>query len=376
MDLKRGPTTIVLLAALLAGCGQEQQSQAPAPPPPAVTVQPAAVKGVARSYDFVGRIKAMNTVQLRARVEGFLVKVLFTEGQDVKAGDLLYQIEKIQYQTRVDQAKANLASAEAQQLNAQLQYNRSASLVKTQFVAQQVLDQNEASLASAKANVLQAQATLTQAQENLGYTDIRSPVDGRIGLTAYTQGNLVNPASGVLATIISQDPIYVQFPVSVPRLEEIRAARRQQNGQLSKIEIVVRLPGGQEYAHPGAWNYTDPQVDQQTDTLIVRGTLPNPERQLVDGEFVTVEIRERKEQPRIVVPQASLQVDQAGYYVMVVNHDRKVEVRRVKTGPAQDTDVVIEAGLREGEQVIVDGVQKVRPGQAVDVTMAAASGGG
>jgi membrane fusion protein, multidrug efflux system len=104
--------------------------------------------------------------------------------------------------------------------------------------------------------------------------------------------------------------------------------------------------------------------------------LPNPERQLVDGEFVTVEIRERKEQPRIVVPQASLQVDQAGYYVMVVNHDRKVEVRRVKTGPAQDTDVVIETGLREGEQVIVDGVQKVRPGQAVDVTMAAASGGG
>src|SRR5437762_11281535 len=135
MNLKRGLTTIVLLAALVAGCGQEQQSQAPAPPPPAVTVQPAAVKGVARSYDFVGRIKAMNTVQLRASVEGFLVKVLFTEGQDVKAGDLLYQIEKIQYQTRVDQAKANRASAEAQQLNAQLQYNRSASLVKTQFVA-------------------------------------------------------------------------------------------------------------------------------------------------------------------------------------------------------------------------------------------------
>ena len=125
-------------------------------------------------------------------------------------------------------------------------------------------------------------------QVNLGYTDIIAPIDGRIGRTAYTQGNLVNPGSGVLATIVSQDPIYVLFPVSVRQLQEIREARQQEDGSLIKIEIPVRLSTGKEYPHPGVWNFTDPQVDQQTDTVIMRATLPNPERQLVDGEFVTV----------------------------------------------------------------------------------------
>jgi membrane fusion protein (multidrug efflux system) len=334
------------------------------------------MQGVTRSYAFVGRVKAVNIVQLRARVEGFLDKVLFTEGQDVKVGDLLFQIEKTQYQASVDQAKANLASAQAVQLNAQLQFNRAADLVKTQAVAQATLDQDRANLESAKASVLQNQAALTVAQENLGYTDVMSPVDGRIGLIAYTHGNLVNAASGVLATIVSQDPIYVQFPVSVRQLDEIRTARRQEDGKLIKIEIVVRRPGGQEYAHPGVWNYTDTQVDQQTDTLAMRATLPNPERQLVDGEFVTVELREREEQQRLVVPQAALQVDQAGNYVLVVNGEHKVELRRVTTGVAQGTDVVIQSGLREGEVVIVDGVQKVRPGQEVNATPVAAGSGG
>jgi membrane fusion protein (multidrug efflux system) len=306
-------------------------------------------------------------VQLRARVEGFLEKVLFREGDDVQAGQLLYQIEKAQLQAQVDQATANVAAAEATELNAQLQYNRSLELVKNQNVPQATVDQNRANLDSAKATVLQNKAVLTQAQVNLSYTDIKSPIDGRIGLTAYTEGNLVNPASGVLATIVSQDPIYVVFPVSVRQLEEIRESRRQENGSLTKIEILVRLSSGQEYQHAGVWNYTDPQVDQTTDTLTMRATLPNPERLLTDGEFVTVVIRERKEQPRLVVPQAALQVDQAGYYVMVVGPDNKVEQRRVATGATQGTDIVVESGVKEGDRVIVDGVQKVRPGQTVQI---------
>ena len=365
------------LAALLAGCGDKPQAQtSAAPPPPAVGVRAAEMKGVARSYAFVGRIKAIDTVQLRARVEGFLEKVLFTEGQDVKSGDLLYQIEKTQYQAGVDQAKANLAAAEAQELNAQLTFNRSSELTRNQTVAQATLDQNRAALDSAKASVLQSEAALTIAQENLGYTDIKAPIDGRIGLTAHTQGNLVNSSSGVLATIVSQDPIYVQFPVSVRELENIREARKQENGTLIKIEVLIRLSNGSEYGHPGVWNYTDTQVDQQTDTLIMRATLPNPERQLVDGAFVTVEVKERQEQPRLVVPQAALQVDQAGNYVLVVNDAHKVELKRVKTGVTVDTDVVVEQGLRQGEMVIVDGVQKVRPGQVVEATPLAPSNGG
>ncbi|SDR60753.1 membrane fusion protein, multidrug efflux system [Rhizobiales bacterium GAS113] len=371
-----GRASCFALLALLASCNKSGEAQAPAPPPPAVGTQLAQTQGIARSYAFVGRIKAVNTVQLRARVEGFLEKVLFTEGQDVKTGDLLFQIEKTQYEAGVDQAKANLASAEAVELNAQMQFNRASELVRRETGTQATLDQNRANLEAAKASILQNKAALTVAQENLSYTDILAPVDGRIGLTTYTRGNLVNSASGVLATIVSQDPIYVQFPVSVRQLDEIRAARRQEDGKLIKIEIVVRLATGKEYAHPGVWNYTDTQVDQQTDTLAMRATMPNPERQLVDGEFVTVELKEREEQQRLMVPQAALQVDQAGNFLLVVNGEHKVEMRRVTTGTTQGPDVVIQTGLHEGEAVIVDGVQKVRPGQVVNATAIVPSSGG
>jgi membrane fusion protein (multidrug efflux system) len=358
---------ICLLLLLLAAC--DEKKAPPPPPKPAVSVQPAAMKGVNRTFEFVGRIKAVNQVDLRARVEGFLEKILFREGQDVKAGDLLYQIEKVQYQAAVDQAKANLAAAQALVINDQLQYDRQLQLAKDQFSPQSRVDQLKAALDSDKAKVLQAQAALTQAEVNLEYTDIRAPVDGRIGITAYTLGNLVNPASGVLATIVSQDPIHVLFPVSVRDLESIRAARRQDNGDLAKIEIRIRLPNGDEYAQRGVWNLTNPQVNQQTDTLIMRATIPNPERRLVDGEFVTAIIKERREQPRLVIPQAALQIDQSGYYALVVDSEHKVERRPVKTGPNRDADVVITSGLKEGENVIVDGVQKVRPGQLVQETV-------
>jgi membrane fusion protein (multidrug efflux system) len=248
--------------------------------------------------------------------------------------------------------------------------------VKRQNIPQATVDQNKAALDSARAMVMQTKAALSQAEINLGYTDIRSPIDGRIGRTAFTVGNLVNAASGTLATIVSQDPIYVLFPVSQRQLQEIREARQQEGGKQEKIEILLRLSNGKTYGHPGVWNYTDPQVDQQTDTLTVRATVPNPERQLVDGEFVTVIFKARKAEPRLVVPQAALQVDQAGFYILVVDGQNKVELRRVTIGTQQDADVVVESGLREGEKVIVDGVQKVRPGQAVQVTVLSPNGRG
>ncbi|MBI2736722.1 MAG: efflux RND transporter periplasmic adaptor subunit [Rhodospirillales bacterium] len=349
---------------------------APPPPAPAVGVRLAAMKGVSESFEFVGRIKALEKVEVRARVEGFLEKVLFREGQDVKTGELLYQIEKVQFQAALDQAKANLAVAEAALTNAKLEYDRSLELVKRNFSPQSQVDANKAALDTATGRVMQAKAALTQAQVNLDYTDIRAPIDGRIGRTAYTVGNLVNPASGVLATIVSQDPIYVLFPVSVRDLEAIREARRTEDGGMAKIDIRVRLPGGQEYAQRGVWNLTDPQVDPQTDTLIMRATMPNPDRTLTDGQFVTAIIRERQEAPRLVVPQSAVQVDQSGYYVLVVNDQHKVEQRRVQTGPQRGTDVVVTSGVKEGEKVIVDGIQKVRPGQVVQETVLPATSNG
>src|SRR5216683_1253787 len=356
-----------VLPLLAAGCDEKKQAAAP-PPTPAVGVRPAAMKGVQRSFEFVGRIKAVNKVEVRARVEGFLEKALFREGQDVKSGDLLYQIEKVQFQAQVDQAKANQAAAAADVTNARLQYARHLQLSRDQFSPQSQVDQDKAALDRGLAKVLQTRAAATQAEVNLDYTDIRSPIDGRIGRTAYTLGNLVNPASGVLATVVSQDPTYVLFPVSVRDLDIIREARRREDGGLAKIEIRVRLPDGRDYPRRGVWNLTDPLVDPQTDTVIMRATIPNPDRQLNDGQFVTAVIRERQEEPRLVVPQSALQMDQSGRYVMVVDDQHKVEQRRIQTGPNQATDVVVTSGLHEGENVIVDGIQKVRAGQVVQET--------
>jgi membrane fusion protein (multidrug efflux system) len=370
------PAMGLALVAVIAGAAwfflgarTPAPSAAMAPPAPAVGVRPVVKQGVSESFEFVGHIKAVDKVELRARIEGFLEKVLFIEGQTVKAGDLLYQIEKVQYEALVEQAKANLAAAEAESVNAKLQYTRQLDLSKKQFSPQSVVDQDRAAVDTSAAKIMQAKAALRQAEVNLGYTDIRAPISGRIGRTAYTMGNLVNPASGVLATIVSQDPIYVLFPISVRDLETIREARRKEGGGLNKIEILIRLTNGQLYSHPGTWNFTDPQVDELTDTLIMRATIPNPDGVLADGQVITAIIRERKEEPRLVVPQTALQVDQSGFYVLVVNAEHKVETRRIKTGPNIGTDVVALSGVQEGDKVIVDGIQKVRPGQVVQETV-------
>jgi membrane fusion protein (multidrug efflux system) len=366
----RRPSLAVAAIVIVAGLGwfflrgaEKPAAPAAAQPVPAVGVRAAGLKD--------------DKVDVRARVEGFLDKVLFREGDDVKKGDLLYQIEKVQFQAALDQAKANLTVAEAESTNAKAQYERQLDLSKRQFSPQSVVDTNKAALDTAEGRIQQLKAAITQAETNLGYTDIHSPIDGRIGRTAITTGNLVNPASGVLATIVSQDPIYVLFPVSVRDLETIREARRKEGGGgLAKIDIRLRLSSGQDYPQAGTWNFTDPQVDQQTDTLIMRATMPNPDRLLTDGQFATAIIRERREAPRLVIPQSALQVDQSGYYVLIVDAQHKVEQRRIATGPNLDTDVVVASGLSEGDKVIVDGIQKVRPGQVVKETVLPAPAGG
>jgi membrane fusion protein, multidrug efflux system len=379
----RRPSLAVAAVVIVAGLGwfflrgaEKPAAPAAAQAVPAVGVRAAGMKGVSQSFEFVGRIKAVDKVDVRARIEGFLDKVLFREGDDVKKGDLLYQIEKVQFRASLDQAKANLTVAEAESTNAKAQYERQLDLSKRQFSPQSVVDTNKAAMDIAEGKIQQLKAAITQAETNLGYTDIRSPIDGRIGRTAYTAGNLVNPASGVLATIVSQDPIYVLFPVSVRDLETIREARRKEGGGLAKIDIRLRLSNGQDYPQTGTWNFTDPQVDQQTDTLIMRATIPNPDRLLTDGQFATAIIRERREAPRLVIPQSALQVDQSGYYALVVDAQHKVEQRRIATGPNLDTDVVVTSGLSEGDKVIVDGIQKVRPGQVVKETVLPAPAGG
>ncbi len=359
----------LLGAILLTGCGKsDNQAPAAAAPPPAVTVVTTQLSDITPTFGFNGRVVAEDTVELRARVAGFLQQRLFKEGADVEAGELLFVIEKDTYQAVVEQRQAELASAEANRANTEVALRRGEELVKNKNIPQAEVDQRRAADQMAAASILEAQAALKQAQINLGYTDITAPLAGRISRASVSVGNLVGPDSGVLATIVSQDPIYVTFPVSQRQLLEYR---REQGGRGQPPVVRIGLPDGTLYKPPGSLNFLDVQVDPGTDTVTVRAALPNPDRVLVDGQFVSVTVEAGTSERRLTVPQAALQIDQAGPYVLIVDGDDKVAARRLKLGAAEGTQAVVEEGLKEGDRVIVEGIQKVRPGMVVAATEAA-----
>jgi len=338
-------------------------------PPPAVSVAPVVSRQVTETADFVGRIVAVDKVDIVARVSGFIEERNFTEGQQVKAGDLLFRIEQATYKAAVDQQRANLARAKATQTNTALQLERGKELIANRTIPQSTLDQRAADDAAAKADVMQAQALLEQAEINLGYTEIRSPIDGKIGLANFTVGNLVAPTSGTLARIVSQDPIYVTFQASERDVLAYKRRLAESADKNPHVTIHLKLPDGTIYEQPGITNFLDVQVDPNTDTQIVRAQVPNPDGRLVPGGVVGVVVERGPPQAALVVPQAAVQLDQAGRYVLIVDEAKKVELRRVTTGVEEGRDVVVTEGLKEGELVIVEGVQKVRPGQIVTASM-------
>lgn len=360
---------LLLLAALFLGSCDESQEQASAPPsPPAVSVVAVEKKDVTQATEFVGRVVATDKVELRARIQGFLQKRLFTEGQDVTPGDLLFVIEPEPFQAAVAQAEADLASAQADAENAKLQLGRAEELVKKGNIPVATRDDRAAAAAMANARVAEREASLQVAKINLTYTEIRAPLAGRIGLAKYSEGNLVGPDSGPIATIVSQDPTYVAIQVSE---REILNARRQlaaDKSYASSPVVRLKLPDGSDYPHPGKVNFLDVQVEQGTDTVTVRAEFPNPERLLTDGAFVNVSVERGAPKPSLLVPQAAIQADQAGVFALVVTGEKKVEVRRLTLGRSAGTDVVVDEGLNEGDLVIVEGIQKVRPGSVVEPT--------
>src|SRR5437870_7085643 len=353
--------------SVVASCGVAAAQGAP--PPPAVSVTPVVSRQVTETADYIGRITAIDKVDLVARVTGFIEERTFTEGQEVKKGDLLFRIEQATYKAVVDQARATLAKAKATQVNAKLQFERGKELVRNQNIPQSTLDQRAADEAAAQASVMEAQAALDQAEINLGYTEIRSPIDGRIGLAIFTEGNLVQLSSGKLATIVSQDPIYVTFQVSQRNLLDYFRRRTEDPGKNTHVNIRIKLPNGTIYPHAGMSDFLDVQVDPTTDTVTVRATVPNPEHVLIPGGVVGVTVERGAPKSALAIPQAAILLDQAGRYVLVVDLDKKVEQRRVTTGVEQGRNIVVTDGLKEGEQVIVEGIQKVRPGQVVTATV-------
>ncbi|MGH6863784.1 MAG: efflux RND transporter periplasmic adaptor subunit, partial [Methylocella sp.] len=343
--------------SLVARCGAAAAQGAS--PPPAVSVTPVASREVIETGDFIGRVTAIDKVDIVARVAGFLEERYFTEGQQVKTGDLLFRIEQVTYKAAVEQQRANLAKAQATEVNAALQLARGKELVSKQSISQATVDQRAADEGVAQANVIAAQAQLDQAEINLGYTEVRSPIDGRLGIAIVTVGNLVGPSSGTLATIVREDPIYVIFQPSERDVLNYKRRFVAPGVKNPHVPIHIKLPDGRAYPHPGLTNLLDVQVDPTTDTVAVRAQVPNPEGLLIPGGVVGVITERGAPRAALVVPQSAVQLDQAGRYVLVVDAAKKVELRRVTTGVEQGRDVVVTEGLKEGELVIVAGIQKV-----------------
>jgi len=354
---------------LLSGCDDTKQQAKAELPPAAVTVVPVAEEKITPTVTFTGRVQAQDKVDLRARIDGFLEKRLFNEGQDVKKGDLLFVIEQAPYKSAIAEIKADIQKAQATLTLADIEVKRAAELVAKEVGTQKRLDDVTTQQARARAEIARLKASLEKAELNLSYAEIRAPLAGRIGRATVSVGNYVGPSSEPLATIVRQDPIYVSFPVTQREMLQIKKDRKSGEPEPT---IYVRLADGSRYAQAGKADFVDVTVSQGTDTVQVRATFPNPNRVLVDGQLVNVVAEVGKPQPALLVPQQALQMDQAGPFVLVVDGDDKVEVRRIEVGPAPGAQVSVTRGLKAGERVITEGVQKVRPGDAVRTTEAKA----
>jgi membrane fusion protein (multidrug efflux system) len=348
--------------------------------PPVVGVIKVEHRPMTDSYEFNGRIQAINSVNIIARVTAFLDQQLFTEGTDVKKGDLLYTLERPPYQAAVDVQKAAVAQAQAQLENSNIELWRKQELLEKSAGSKQALDSAQATQRVGVAQLQSAQAQLERAQIDLGYTEIRSPIDGRIGRTSVTVGNMVGQASGTLTTVVSQDPMYVVFPIPTRRAIELREAYSRQGG-FDAVKIRLRLPDGRIYDETGKLDFINNAVAQDTDTFLLRGVISNPVRgqetaggvnlrELVADEFVTVLLESVQPKPVIAVPRTAILADQQGSYVYVVDDQNIARQRRVSLGQVTPETAGIVEGLKEGEQVVVEGVQRARPNSPVTPALA------
>lgn len=340
-----------------------QSAQEPAAIP--VGVVTAERKPVSKTLDFVGRVDAMQRVEVKARITGYLEGVLFKEGDLIKEGAPLYSIEKGLFEAAVEQADGQLERSKAAKILTEVQLQRAEELLAKGSGTPVAKDQALAADQSAKGAILVDEANLRTAKINLGYAAIASPISGKVGRTNITKGNVVTPQSGPLTVIVSQDPMYVVFPVS--QRDFLRAQQAGHSVDITGIKVVLRFADGSAYKHPGKINFVDVTVDRSTDTVLARASFPNPDFVLIDGQLVRVELESGTPEEKIVIPQAALISDQEGVYVFVVD-DGKAAVRRVKTVGPSGTGVIVEQGLTGGEQVIVEGIQGLRRGVAVRAT--------
>jgi membrane fusion protein (multidrug efflux system) len=361
----RGRFALTWLAVVMLATPALAQSA----PPPAVVVAQAARVELAATARFNGRLDADRRIQVAARVSGTLEEVGFAPGDLVAEGDLLYRIEQGLYAASVREAEGALRAAEATRDQARLDRDRQQQLLDRQTASQAAFDAAEATLLRAEGDVLRLQAALERARINLSYTEIRAPFAGRLGPSAIDAGALVGPESGALVTLTALDPIHVEFTVPTAVLRSFMVA--VEAGQATAESAArLELVNGRIHPEPGDIDFIDNVVNQGTDSILLRARFDNPEGRLLDGELVRVLLSTSSVEPVLAVPQQAIQRDIQGPFVLVVGDDSVVAQRRVELGGSADGMAAIAAGLEEGERVIVEGINKVRPGIAVDAAPA------
>jgi RND family efflux transporter MFP subunit len=379
------PALAVLASLALCGCNGAEQAKRE-PPPPNVPVSQPVYQEVTDFEDFTGRLAAPEDVEVKAYVTGYLKEIYFTEGVkvDVKAGDKLYLIDPDPYQVKVDAARADLASAEAQKNLAEILYNRALALQARGkgFIAQEDVDKARGEFKLRQAGVAQAKAKLAEADLNLSYTTVRAKNSGQISESRAKIGNLITEKVNVLTTIRSQDPLYAYFDVdeqTVLRLRRLVQEGRLPSAKNTQVTVLVGLTDERGFPHEGRIDFAENTVDPGTGTLRVRARIPNKKHILGPGMFVRVRVRIGLPHKALLVPEQALLQDQGQRYVYVVKKVKKkdkndpskyVEVdevfrQDVQVGPLHETLRVVEKGLAEDDRVIVNGLQRVRPGSVV-----------
>ena len=364
--------SITILAGLLTLAGCKKTNQYAAPPPPKVTVTTPVSRPVTRYLEATGTVTAIASVDLVARVQGFLQDISYTDGAMVKAGDVLFTVEPLPYQARLQQAQAAEAGAKAQLSNAESTFARQQELQNRQVSSVQSLDEARAQRDNARAAVLQAEANTQLAAINYTYTRVQAPFDGRVTAHQASVGQLVGTTPTPLATLVQVRPIQVTFSVSEQDVQRLRAdgAKRGERGpNVPTIRLELGLQSETGTPHRGHLDYIAPVVDPATGTMTARGVLENEDLTLLPGYFARVRVPIGEPSPALLVPDAALNAGQSGRYVLVVGDDNVVALRPVTAGPLQDGMRVIESGLKPDDKVIVSGLQRAAPGQKVEAAL-------
>jgi membrane fusion protein (multidrug efflux system) len=365
-------SSLIVAAVLVSGAPVAYAQMGPGGPP-TVGVVKATLTPIYQSSEYIGRVQAISKITIRARVTGLLEERDFKEGDEVKKGQKLFVIEQPPYEAAVLQAQGQVVQAESSLRNARQNLTRSQTLLNTPAGQRSTFESDQASAGQGQGAVLIAEAALQTAQINLGYTTILSPIDGRIGI-ATDPGNVVAFTDAALATVVSEDPEYVLFPVSEVEASSLKAQYAGQGG-MATLTVKLRLPNGQMYDKNGTIDFSDISINSSTDTLDLRAVVPNPprtdtkglggDRTLVDGGFVTVILQSKNAEQQVTVPRAAVLADQQGDYVFVLDADNKAVRRNITLGDSTELLAVVATGLKAGETVVADGLQRVKPGAAV-----------